>query len=260
LGVVALLFWIKKDLYKLKDWLLFGLGVIIPNITYIWHDRNLVLWLPYRIINIANKSPLGTYNSLTEYFGRTFFWDQKFWIIGFVIFVVLFCHYVYTNRKNIKRDFLPFFLTSSIGIMLIANILHGAPPIHYFLPIFTIVPILSAIYLAKIKSWPLIIISVLAINIFFFFKDPQFYGDTSKFDPAIDLIPYAKQEVLTSFILFDSKGHPLSIKRIGPFDYFPEQYSQNYKYLILWKGGQLTDNGANVYTITENERGVSVQK
>src|SRR5688572_12289820 len=48
LGVVFLLFWIKRNIYKVSDWIKFTLGVSIPNITFIWQDKSLALWLPYR--------------------------------------------------------------------------------------------------------------------------------------------------------------------------------------------------------------------
>jgi len=66
------------------------------------------------------------------------------------------------------------------------------------------------------------------------------------------MVPYIKQEAAATFILTNSKGKPFSIQRVGPYDYFPEQYSQNYKYLILWKGGNLVDSSPNTYTIVED--------
>lgn len=271
LVVVMLLFWIRKDVYKVFDWIKFGIGVLIPNITLIWQDRNLALWLPYRILNIPDKDPSGTAQLLNEYLGKNIFWDHRLWIIGTLVFVIIFIHYFVKNRQRFTKDFLPFYLISSISIMLIANIVHGAPPVHYFLPIFTTVPVLFAIYLERYKFWPLILVPILLINLASFSLDPQFYGDVSnlksyssilKSDPATDFIPYSKQEAVAYFIISNSKKMPFSIKRVGPYDYFPENYSQNYKYLILWHGGNLIDSSKNVYTITEDpEKGeVDVQK
>lgn len=269
LGVVGLLFLIrrhathdKKDLYKIKDWLIFLGGVFIPNITLIWQDRNLALWIPYRVINFADKNPAGTWTALMEYFGKNIFWDNRLWITGLILFLFLFVHYIYTNKNRWGKDFLPFYLVSSVSLTLAANILHSAPPVHYFLPIFTIVPVLFAIYLSKIKLWPLIVTPILFINLISFRQDPLFYGKVDSLVPNIDMVSYSTQNIMTSFIVSSAKGNTFSIRRSGPYDYFSEEYSQNYKYLILWKGGNLVENSDNIYKIRENteDKTISIQK
>ncbi len=261
IGIVfILIFLIKKSIYKFRDWLIFAAGVVIPNITLIWQDRDLALWLPYRIANLANKDPAGTLDALADYFGKNIFWNDRLGIIGLVIFTSIFGHYIYTNRLKIKTDFVTFYLSASIGIMVIANILHGAPPIHYFLPIFTTLPILYAIYLSKLKFWPIIIICVTFINLFFFTSDPVFYKSFVGNVQGTDLVSFDTQNAIVSFIVKDAGGKDFAIKRTGPFDYFPENYSQNYKYLILRQGGNLVDKSGNVYTIVEGAGGVHVQK
>jgi hypothetical protein len=252
LGVVILLLFIKRNIYKIRDWIYFGVGVIIPNITLLWQDRSLILWLPYRVANMNNKNPIETFKLLTEYLGKSIFWDNRLWIIGLIVFVAIFIHYIIQNRHKVTKEFLPFYLISSISLMLVANILHGAPPIHYFLPMFTAQTVLYAIYLAKFKFWPLVIVPVLLINLASFMNDPIFYKDFSGLVKNTDIVSYPTQNAATSFIVADAKNMPISIKRIGPFDYFPEQYSQNYKYLIIWKGGNLVENSGNVYTISED--------
>lgn len=261
-GVVLLVFWIKRKNYAISDWLKFGIGVLITNITFIWQDKNLALWLPYRVVNIVDKNPGGTLQSLLEYLGKNSFWDNRLWIVGAIVFIVLFSHYVVHNKTKFKTDFLPFYLISSISLMLVANIIHGAPPIHYFLPIFTTLPILYAIYLEKHKFWAFIVIPIFVINLISFSKDQLFYSKTFVLDSTVDMVPYIKQETSASFIITNAKGKPLSVQRIGPYDYFPDQYAQNYKYLILWKGGKLVDTSANIYTIVEDlsKNTVYVQK
>jgi 4-amino-4-deoxy-L-arabinose transferase-like glycosyltransferase len=252
LGVVVLLFWNKRDIYKFLDWVKFGLGVMLPNLTLLWHDKALVAWLPYRVANISHKDPLGTIKALNEYLGTNIFWNEKLWVVGTIFILYLFLNYFIKNKNKVKKDFLVFYLITSIGIMMIANILHGAPPIHYFLPIFTTLPILVAVYLSKFKYWKIALAIIFLMNL-------RGYFTSQKLD---DYIPFYKQLEVANFIVMDAKGGPLSIKRVGPYDYFPEQYSQNYKYLILWKGGNLVETSGNTYTIVDNgEKGeVYVQK
>ena len=244
LGVVVLLFWIKRKAYKISDWIKFSLGVLIPNITLVWQDKNLVVWLPYRILNVTEKDPGGTIRSLIEYFGRSILWNQELWIIGLITFVVIFAHYILQNKNKFKKDFLPFYLVSSISLMLIANILHGAPPVHYFLPIFTLVPVLYAAYFEKNTKF-LILFTILLFGINF--------SSYFKFDKPNDFVLYTKQIETVDKLINDAKGREFSIKRIGPYDYFPENYSHNYKYLILWKGGKLVENANLIYTIDDTK-------
>lgn len=253
LGVVVLLFIFKRKIYKFLDWLYFGIGLIIPNLTLLWQDRKLFLWLPYRILNLSTKNPQGTINSLIEFFGKTIFWQNTLWLVGFLLFLTVFIHFVVKNKKKLTTDFLTFYLVSSISIILIANILHGGSPIHYFLPIANSVILLFAIYLSKFKFWPFVFVSIVFLNLYSFTQDPFFYKDFTGIAKNSDMVSFSTQEVVTSFIVSNASDKPFSIKRIGPFDYFPENYSQSYKYLILRKGGKLVDNAADVYTITENE-------
>lgn len=260
--VVALLFLLKKHIYKFKEWVVFAAGLILPNITLLWQDKSLLLWLPYRALNLSEKNPGGTGQSFLEFFGKNIFWDNRLWVIGFMTFVIMFINYIYRNRRSFRNNFLEFYLISSISIMLLANVLHGASPIHYYLPIFTIVPLLLAVYLEKFKFWYVVILAVTAINVASFLNDPLFYKENHKLDTATGMVPYYIQDDLTSFIVTNAKGKELKINRIGPYSYFPEQYSQNYKYLVLWKGGRINDSSRNVYTIVEdvNTLNINVQK
>lgn len=250
IGVIILMFWIKKNIYSFKDWLKFAAGTILPNVTLLWQDKNLILWLPYRTLNITDKNPVGTLTSLSEFFGRSLFWDSRFWILGFVVFILLFGYYVWLNRRNLKKDFLSFYLTSSLGLVLTANILHGGSPVHYFLPIFSLVPIFYAIFISKIKLGILLPVLIFALNFSGYFGSGIVGG----------FVAYQKQLEAANFIISDANGKKLSIERSGQYDYFPEQYSQNYKYLILWKGGYLVENSTNVYKIVENNGNVEVEK
>src|SRR5258706_539847 len=169
------------------------------------------------------------------------FWSQHFWLVGLIIFVCIFVNYIIQNKSKFKKDFLVFYLTSSISLILIANFLHGAPPIHYFLPIFTTLPILFGVYLEKYKYSYVFIVVIFLLNLYGYFN-PQF-GD--------DYIPFKKQVKTARSMVDDAKGSSFAIKRIGPYDYFPENYSQNYKYLVLLMGGKLTDNATVTYTIND---------
>jgi hypothetical protein len=103
--VIFLAFWIKRKNLKIRDYIKFILGLIIPNITILIYDakngfsmtKNLILWIPYRMagfVGIYPKNNLdmtsggSTLSAFNEFFGRNLFWDSRFWILGSIIFVV----------------------------------------------------------------------------------------------------------------------------------------------------------------------------
>lgn len=260
LVVFLLIFLIKKKLFNFNDYLKFAVGIILPNLTIIWQDIKIFAWVPYRVINIVNKEPSETFASILEYTGKNIFWQEKLWLIGFFLLAVVFIHFVITRKNKLKTDFLSFYLISSVSLVFVANILHGNPPVHYFLPIFTYIPLLVSIYTTKIKYSTLVVLIICLVNINAFTQDPYFYKYFTGNIIGTDFVSFETQKVITSFITEDSKGNEISIKRTGPYDYFPEEYSQNYKYLIFLHGGKINDLSGNKYTIVEDENGVHVKK
>jgi len=69
----------------------------------------------------------------------------------------------------------------------------------------------------------------------------------------IDYVPYKKQLEISQKIVEENKDNSIKINRIGPYDYFPESYSQNYKFLIWYLGGKIDDNSDNEVIINDNE-------
>ena len=143
-----------------------------------------------------------------------------------------------------------------IGLIMIMGItgifIHGNPPIHYYLPLFIPAVLLFSTSLErfslKILS-PLFALFIL-INCQFYFSNNWF--DTSKewFKNGLN-VPYSLQVETTNAIIQNSYGQKFKLKRVGPFDYFDKNYSQNYEYL-LWKGGnEPIESSALVYTIYE---------
>jgi len=248
LGVAVGLFIIKR--YRPIEWLKFGLGVVIPNITFLWQDKSLIAWIPYRVITFAGRNLAGTIQSFNEFLGRILFRDQKLWVMGSLVFLITFIHFICSRRKIIKEDFLTFFITLSVSFIFLANFLHDSPPVHYFLSISVIVTVLLALYLDKMKYWwfPLVVLFLINLNGYFNFQKPD------------DFVSFGSQIKLVDSIITDAEGTPFYIKRIGLSDYFPDNYSQNYKYLILWRGGKLTDSRRAVYTINDYTNSYSKEK
>jgi hypothetical protein len=243
LGVVVALFYLKRKSYGIYNWAVFVVGALLPNLTLIWENWKLILWVPYRILKYGGREAVQSLAPFNEFLGYGLVWDKSLWWAGSLVFLLVFIHFVYTNRSKIKSDFLMFFIVLSFGLVFTANFLHGTVPIHYFLPVFTLPSILYATYLARYPKFLLLlgVVVILNIKLYFIFQEPD------------DFIPYYKQEAVASYIVTEARVQPLQIRRVGPYDYFPEYYSQNYKYLILWKGGMLDDGSGNIYIIDETE-------
>ena len=239
LAAILCLLFIKK--YNIKSYLILYLGIFIPNIGLVINNIKLLIWIPYRIIKYPIIEAGNTFNSIYEYLGKSIFWNDGLWLVPLLLSVYLFINYIKLNYKNLKKDFVAFYLISFIGITFIANVLHGGAPVHYFLPIFTVLPLLFAKYLSSTKYWPIALLFVFLINFNFYFH----------FTNPADFISIEKQNNLSKQIVAESDNKEINLKRIGPNDNYPEDYSQNYKYLILWNGGKL--NNSSNYNVTINE-------
>lgn len=254
LAVILLAFWIKRKNFDIKDYLKLVLGLIIPNITVLIYDagqkfamiKNLFLWIPYRFAGFFGIYPKNNLNAETgsttlaafnEFFGRNLFWDSRFWILGSVIFVVLFLIFVGKNYKKFTKDFFVFYLISSTIIQCLGLLILTTPPLHYFFPIFLNFGLLFTYF--AIEYWHRRSTKILTVLIVVLMAIAGVLGISNEHAGVSDYIPYKIQSGVSDAIVKDADGRPFSLIRLGPFDYFPENYSQNYKYLILEKGGKI---------------------
>lgn len=264
--VLAMALFLKRKILKVKHFLMVGVGAVLANLPALIYDaqrgfsmiRSFALWIPYRIAgflgfypknNPTSESLSGSLAALNEFFGKTLFGPENFWILGTIIFVVSAIYFVKKFPNRILRDFGLFFIILSTLSVLVGVFVHGAPPIHYFLPLFPIPPLLFAIIVEKLSkkksfkfAFVIVFLVFFSINLKFFFSQTL--------DP--DFVPYKLQREIARFIVSDAKGRPYKLKRVGPYDYFSENYSQNYRYL-LWLFGNEPDGSAKAtYTIYED--------
>lgn len=237
--LILIMLYIKE--YKFKDYLTLTLSAIIPNITILVNSIKILIWIPYRIIVFSATEIGGSIYSFTEFFGRSIFWSRDLWYLGFGVSIFVIFHYIYTKRSDYKNDFIAYYVGGTIVLTILSNLLHGAPPVHYFLPIFINLYIIFAIYLGKLKYWPIPVLIIILINFssYFTFIKPD------------DYVPIQKQIEIAKTVVENQGNEEFSLKRIGPYDYFPENYSQNYKYLIYYYGGNLVSDSKRVVTIDE---------
>lgn len=242
--IVSTLF-LKK--YRVRDYLLFFFSAALPNITLLFKDLLIAVWLPYRALGFSEESGMQTIYSFNEFFGRLFFWDQKLWFVGSIISVTIIVLFVKHFYKQKFSNFITFYLLSSTFAMFVGLVLHRNPPLHYFLPIFpNIFLMLSILMQEKFSNQKLLkylIPTCLLFSNFYFFDMPK--GD--------DYVPINKQIEISKKIVKQGGGNSIKIVRVGPYDYFPENYSQNYKFLINYFGGRIDQNSGKEVIINDYE-------
>ena len=241
--VILAVLLIKK--FKIKDYFLLLSGILIPNFGIIIKDLKILLWLPYRSFGLSSESSSQTLESFNNFFGMQFFWDQKLWFLGsaFSIFILIVFYKKYIESVN--NNFFNFYLIFSSLVVFGGLILHKNPPIHYFLPIFPNVFYMLSILMDKYFSNKQVIFIFLVFSIINIWR--------YEMPTDIDYVSYKKQLEISQKIVEENKGNSIKIKRVGPYDYFPENYSQNYKFLIWYLGGKIDDNSDNVVIIDDNE-------
>lgn len=267
-GVIVLLYIYKKTIEK--KYLIQGiLGILVPNIPYIvFHiqDRfnmlsKVLVWIPYRILGFAgfypkNNVSLGVIKSnifsLYEFAQESFLPYQSPLMSLFILTLILF--FLYKTRRAFKNREKEIPWISLVVILLVSYLglfIHGDPPKHYYLVIFPIPIIVSALFLdwllarkkLKIFAYLLMVVFLFA-NFKFFFSNEWFYGTP--------IVSYEFQKEVVKTILKDAKKSNFSISRVGPLDYFKEDFSQNYRYLFWKLGNEPTDDAQLVYTIYED--------
>ena len=241
--VILTIMLIKK--YDFLSYLKLLIGIIIPNLGIILKDIKIFLWLPYRSLGLSSESSGQTLDYFNKFFGMQFFWDQKFWFLGSIFSIGILIFYYKKYIKYVNNNFFNFYLIFSSLVVFGGLILHKNPPIHYFLPIFPNVFYMLSILMDKYFSNKQVIFIFLVFSIINIWR--------YEMPTDIDYVSYKKQLEISQKIVEENKGNSIKIKRVGPYDYFPENYSQNYKFLIWYLGGKIDDNSDNVVIIDDNE-------
>lgn len=273
LPVIIIVLILKRKILSFKHYLLILSGAILANLPTLYYDsqqgfsmlRNFILWVPYRIAgflglypknNLSSESFSGSLNIINEFFGKIFILDNRFWILATLAFFVLLFVYLKSNFKKVKSDFSVFLIVSFLASVLLGVFIHGAPPAHYFLVIFPIPAMVLAILIEKYKPryWAMVILLLLTVNLSSSLRDPLFYKRQYGALLSPDFVPYSLQKEVASYIVNDARENNFSIKRVGPYDYFSENYSQSYRYLMWLMGNEPKEDSIITYTIYEDTK------
>lgn len=151
------------------------------------------------------------------------------------------------NQKFIQILYVLFFF----GI--VSLIIHKNPPFHYFMPIYVLPIILISHIVTSIletkKEYSILTMfgaSVVIINLYYIFSTQYLFATNISNS-------YSKQKEVAEYIIKDAQGKPFELKRIGPFDNYPNEFKDNYEYLMWWLGNRPRTGPRTQYIIVEDK-------
>lgn len=243
-------------------------GILIPSLPLLLYDAtnhsatmsNLLVWIPYRVAGFVGFYPKNTISlkvvqetllSFYRFFSESFLPEGNslapLLLIVLAIFVV----------KKIRKPLILFWFAWG----MLALFVHGQPPIHYFLPLFPLPMIIFSLFLFDLWTKKLgqfivigLLLTMVLVNFNFFFSDRWFFLPQEKIWPKTFYVPFKIQKEIVKTIVNDAAGRPYNLARVGPFDYFEEDFAQNYRYLAWWLGNEPVSEKVKLrYTIYEDQ-------
>ncbi len=254
---------VKRRYFNLRKLLLSFTAFMLPFITVIIYDsqqnfemtKNFLLWIPYRLIGFLgiipnNRVSTDVFNSNLYTFYK---YITKLFVIGsgylniFIFLIFVFSLVIVVKHIFLKRDLNTIVLNTQKVLVLIllfgylGIFIHGNPPEHYYLPLYPIPFILIAIsvkYIGKLYRYVLLFsfILILINNISLLFSYRWFYIPIFNYNKYHIL--YETQEKIVNFIIDDSHGMPISIRRTGINNQYQNEFAANYQYLLWMHGNE----------------------
>ncbi|HEX8965785.1 MAG TPA: glycosyltransferase [Patescibacteria group bacterium] len=258
-----------------KDIISSVIGFLIPFTPLLIYDSrehftmtvNLILWIPYRILGFLGIYHKNTVtqavlhentSSILNFFSYLFTQTPQngYTILGLIVFIITILFVLFNAYKAIRNH-----TVSSVWLMLfawgfwgfLALFVHGDAPLHYYVPLFSFPIIILSLFfvtISKTNLGKIVVFIFLAFvtisNYFFFFSTQWLYR--YKTDPYA----YGLRQKAAQTIISDAHGKPFMLKRVGYYDDYAKNYSQNYIYLLWWYGNMPKDKAKVEYIIYED--------
>lgn len=275
--VLVYFLFLKRKEITIKKYINLFIGLFIPFIPLIIYDfKNkfemfvkLFLWVPYRFAGFFGLYPKNNISFFTlnqsfkatmEFVGKSFTYRSIYWPYVLVLFLLIYVFVCLKYLRSKKYSFVDSFMYLSLFIAILAIVVHGDVPVHYYLPVFPIPIIIVSMFIDKIIQKNnsvfkgiilVIIVLIFCNNLSFFYKFYKGFNENS-FSINTNFVSVNLQEKVAQFIVDDSDNKNYSLIRVGPNDQFEENYSQNYRYLLWLYGNEPIENSSLSYTIYEN--------
>lgn len=242
------------------------LAFVAPQIPLLLHEieRNFkttisfILWVPYKAVQFLSGRTIGfqkneiedrSFELGFEFLTNSFLPDNVHWAVGilFFIFLLIFVHYSLKKKKHTFELFLASLLVYGFTVLIV----HKNSPPHYFVPIMLAPTLLVGSLTDRLlavfpKKWPVIVLLLIFLIMVqvFWIKDDYFSQHVKQ--------PFSEQEEITKAIIQDAQAEKYMLQREGEFDYYPQQASENYIYLLRWLGNKPVAESELEYTIVED--------
>lgn len=272
LPVTFLLIRLLSVRLNIKRCFYFMFGLFLPLLPWLIYalTRNFemlykfLLWFPYRVLGFVGLYPSNTadrsiinqnINSLVQYFSELFIpGDQVSSLYVFVIVSTVIAIFSLQALRNKSKNVIIFTVLMWISVLLI--FIHGSPPLHYYLPVFPIPIVVVSWFLAKHAKVAIVAVFILFAANFEYFNGEKWYfqrSDSVSLEPHF--VPYKLQLEAVETIINHSGEKNFSLVRTGPYDQFENNYSQNYIYLLWWRGKSPSQGSQLEYNIYEGSFG-----
>jgi len=273
---IFVLFLNKK--LNLRNFLQYLFGMLIPLIPLLIHDLtnnfkmtlSLVAWVPYRIVgslglypknNITSETISADSTSFIVFLTRSITADFSLGLMLMIVSLIFFVGLLFKFKKRLFRT-VNFVLALLLGVGLVTFFMHGKVPNHYFIVLFPAPIIIMSLLLDSLwRKRAYVVVAILflvaIVNINHILNESDLYKKSDK--ASIANIPYALQLEVSEAIIKDASGEQFQIKRIGPLDFFENNYSQNYSYLLWWLGNEPLRRANTTYVIVEENYPYTLQ-
>lgn len=243
-----------------------GVAALLPQLPLLILDgsqgfpslQNLLLWVPYKLLNFASGKTLGlggapvvdtTMESLIRFISGSVLPPNLSFPLAASIAVsilglVLWRLCILTKQRQW------FAAEWVIDVMLLIGLfglaVHKNPPIHYFVPILMLLPILLARWF--VEAWRLTkgaqwlrcallssLVLITLANVSYIFSEHYMFAQ----EPAYS---YAQQTAVATAVAAaaHSVNQPYHLVRIGDFDTYQLEFKENYLYLLHWLQSPVT--------------------
>lgn len=268
---------------KKRDILKSSLGFILGITPFVIYDMShnfvqtggFVLWVINRIrlffgLTISGNSTTIHFKSAVitvyEQINRIIFPESQI-IVGLLLIAGIIL--VSSNKSFCKRYKNGLILTALwIIVPLLGFIVHAQPGTAYFPLVFSSIALLIGItfhtMIVRFKLFILLFLFLITSNIVFILQNEYFLTTKNKINalppnPYSFGLDYSLINETSNFILSDSKNNQFKLQGGG----FLSQYKSsidNYKYLLLYKEGKISDNASQIYTVFENKKEIPSYK
>lgn len=243
-----------------------ALAFLIPQLPFLLNDitqgftatTHLALWIPYKILNFLSGKTYGVEKTIVQdnslmhvvdFFKLSLLPPSFPWFTGFFIIIPLLGYLLFLLKKRTVS--FETFLLLLLFYGTTALFIHKNPPHHYFVPLVVLpILLLSHVIIRFVLRKSSIILTSFLVGMMLLPTLLSTFSSSYLFRSDIHL-PFPTQKKVSQTIITDVGDRSYALARIGPFDYYDDEFKENYVFLLWWLGNRPIDHSLLLYTIEE---------